>query len=91
MRMVCVVEIGDPYTIILRTIMRARPKFYFGMSYLNGEIHDFYKTSWFVEFEALSRMVKVRGSCDKPFKRNSRLKNYFVNALRAQIHDVIEL
>ena len=39
-----------------------------------GEVHDFYKTSWFVEFEALSRMVKARGSCDKPFKRYSRLK-----------------
>ena len=41
---------------------------------LKGEVHDFYKISWFVEFEALSRMVKVRGSCDKPFKRYSRLK-----------------
>ena len=39
-----------------------------------GEVHDFYKTSWFVEFEALSRMVKVRGSCDKPVKGYSRLK-----------------
>ena len=38
------------------------------MNSLEGEVHDFYKTSWFVEFEALSRMVKVRGSCDKPFK-----------------------
>ena len=42
---------------------------------LKGEVHDFYKTSWFVVFEALSRMVKVRGSCDKPFKMYSRLKN----------------
>ena len=42
---------------------------------IEGEVHDFYKTSWFVEFEALSRMVKVRGSCNKPFKRYSRLKN----------------
>ena len=42
---------------------------------LNGEVHNFYKTSWYVEFEALSRMVKMRGSCDKPFKRYSRLKN----------------
>ena len=44
------------------------------VSLVEGEVHDFYKTSWFVEFEALSRMVKVRGSCDKPFKRYSRLK-----------------
>ena len=29
-----VVEICDPYTFTLRTIMRARPKFYFGMSCL---------------------------------------------------------
>ena len=36
MRKVRVVEIGDPYTIILRTIMRARPKFYIGMSYLRN-------------------------------------------------------
>ena len=36
---------------------------------LKGEVHDFYKPSWFVEFEAPSWMVKVRGSCDKPFKR----------------------
>ena len=34
---------------------------------IKGEVHGFYKTSWFVEFEALSRMVKVQGSCDKPF------------------------
>ena len=40
-----------------------------------GEVHDFYKTLWFVEFKALSLMVKVWGSCDKPFKRYSRLKN----------------
>ena len=45
------------------------------MQRFKGEVHDFYKTSRFVEFEALSRMVKVRGSCDKPFKRYSRLKN----------------
>ena len=43
--------------------------------HFKGEAQDFYKTSWFVEFEALSRMVKVRGSCDKPFNRYSRLKN----------------
>ena len=42
---------------------------------VKGEVHDFYKTSWFVEFEALSRMVKVQGSCDKPLNRYSRLKN----------------
>ena len=42
---------------------------------LKREVHDFYKTSWFVEFEVLSRMVNVRGSYDKPFKRYSRLKN----------------
>ena len=36
--------------------------------HLEGEVHDFCKTSWFVEFKALSRLVKVRGSCDKPFK-----------------------
>ena len=41
---------------------------------VKGEVHDFYKTSWFVEFEALSQMVKVRGSCNKPFKRYSQLK-----------------
>ena len=46
-----------------------------GGSCLKGEVHDFYKTSWFVELEALSRMVKVRGSCDKPFKGYLRLKN----------------
>ena len=40
-----------------------------------GEVHNFYTTSWLLEFEALSRMVEVRGSCDKPFKRYSRLKN----------------
>ena len=45
-----------------------------GWSCLKGEVHDYYK-AWFVEFEALSRMVKVRGSCDKPFKRYLRLKN----------------
>ena len=43
--------------------------------FVEGEVNDFYKTSWFVEFEALSRMVKVRGSCDKPFKRHPRLKS----------------
>ena len=63
------------------------PTYFFGMDLIwndvilvelasfKGEVHDFYKTSWFVEFEALSQMVKVRGSCDKPFKRYSRLKN----------------
>ena len=39
---------------------------------LKGEVHDFYKTSWFKEFEALSRMMEVRGSCAKPFKRLQR-------------------
>ena len=47
----------------------------YGVAYVKGEVHDFYKTSWFVEFEVLNQMVKVRGSCDKPFKRYSRLKN----------------
>ena len=46
----------------------------FSLCTFKGEVHDFYKTSWFIEFEALSRMVKVRGTCDKPFKRYSRLK-----------------
>ena len=46
-----------------------------GFNLIKGEVHDFYKTSWVVEFEALSRMVKVWGSCDKPFKRYSWLKN----------------
>ena len=35
-RMVRIVEIGDPYTIILRTIMCTRPKFYFSMNYLKA-------------------------------------------------------
>ena len=38
---------------------------------VKGEVHDFYKTSWFIEFEALSRMGKVQGSCDMPIKRYS--------------------
>ena len=32
----CVVGIGDPYTIFLRTVMRTLAKFYFGMSYLKS-------------------------------------------------------
>ena len=39
---------------------------------LKGKFMIFTKTSWIVEFEALSRMVKVRGSCDKPLKRYFR-------------------
>ena len=35
------------------------------------EVHDFYKTSWFIEFETLSRIRKVQGSCDMPLKRYS--------------------
>ena len=41
------------------------------------EVHDFYKTSWFIEFEALGRMLEIRGLCDKPFKRYSRLKKEY--------------
>ena len=60
---------------------------------IKGEIPDFYKTSWFREFEALSRMVKVRGSCDKPFKRYSRLKKKltFERPHGTEIRNVIEL
>ena len=47
---------------------------FLSLFFFNGEVHNFYKTSWFVEFKALSRMVKVRGLCDKLFKRYSRLK-----------------
>ena len=30
-------------------------------------ISDFYFASWFVELEALSRIVMIRGVCDSPF------------------------
>ena len=59
---------------------------------INGEVRDFYKTSWSIEFEALSRMVKVRGSWDKPFKRfRDRKKLTFEHPQGTEIRDVIEL
>ena len=35
--------------------------------FLKGEVHSKMKVSYLVEFGTLSRMVKVRGACDKPF------------------------
>ena len=65
---------------------------------VKGEVHEFYRTSWFVEFEALSQMLKLLDSCDKPFKRYSRSKLMAGTAhLTQQSHtstyprDVIEL
>ena len=42
-----------------------------------GEVHTKMKVSYLVVFGALSRMVKVRGACDKPLwvcKRLSKLR-----------------
>ena len=45
---------------------------------LKGEVHSKMVTSYLVVFGALSRMVKVRGACDRPFWIYKRLNNYAV-------------
>ena len=40
---------------------------------LKGEVHPKMKVSYRVVFGALSRMVKVRGACEKPFWVYARL------------------
>ena len=60
-------------------------------THVEGDVYDIYKTSWFIMFEALSWMVMVRGSCDKPFKTYSRLENFLCEHPSAQIRDVIDL
>ena len=40
-----------------------------------GEVHSKMKTSYLIVFRALSRMVKVRGACDKLFWIYRRLNN----------------
>ena len=52
--------------------------------------HDFYKTSWFVEFEALSRMVKVRGSCALRFTARHR-QNIFLTRTGKRMAVVLQL
>ena len=47
---------------------------------LKGEVHSKMVTSYLVVFGALSRMVKVRGACDRPFWIYKRLNNYAVPA-----------
>ena len=42
---------------------------------IEGEVHPKMITSNLVVFRALSRMVKVRGACDKPFRIYERLNN----------------
>ena len=42
---------------------------------LKGEVHPKMITSYLLVFWALSRMVKVRGACDKPFWMYKRLNN----------------
>ena len=47
------------------------------MKALKGEVHPKMKVSYMVVFGALSRMVKVRGACYKPFwvyKRLNKLR-----------------
>ena len=43
---------------------------------IKGEFHPKMKTSYLVVFGALSRMVKVRSACNKPFWTYKRLNNY---------------
>ena len=42
---------------------------------IKGEVHPKMITSNLVVFRALSRMVKVRGACEKPFRIYERLNN----------------
>ena len=51
-----------PVHDFLRTIMRTCSKFYFGMTYLEGEGHPKMKISYILLFGAPSRMVKVQGA-----------------------------
>ena len=54
--------------------------------WIKGELQHFSITSWFVDIEALSRMVKVSVACDKPFLRYSRLKLMGGVGAAAQTH-----
>ena len=40
------------------------------------EVHPKIKKSCLIVFKALSRMVKVRGPCDKPFWINKQVNNH---------------
>ena len=45
-------------------------------TYIKGEVHPKMITSYLVVFGALSRMVKVRGACDKLFWIYKQLSNF---------------